>query len=84
MRVLEAGEQVVERPGQLDLDLPALPAVAEVGAADPLDAPAVERRGKARLELVEGACDLGRVDRTGVEVAGVDVVELRSCEEEAE
>src|SRR5437763_1229767 len=84
VRVLEAGEQIVERLRQLDLDLPALAAVAEVGAADPLHTPAVERRREARLELVEDARDLGRVERTSVEVAGVDVVELRSREEQPE
>src|SRR5207247_6884473 len=48
--VLEAVEHVRERPRELDLDLPALPAVAKVGASDPLGA--FERGRQPGLELV--------------------------------
>ena len=91
MLVLEALAQAfeqrpVDRAGrQLDLDLPALAAVAEVGGAQPRRLVAAgERTHEHRLHLVEEGRDAAGIDRVDVEVTGANLVELGPREEEAD
>ena len=69
--------------GQLDLDLPALPAVAELGGAHPVGLGAAgERPHQHRLQLVEARGDRRRVDGVDVEMARADLVELGPREQQ--
>src|SRR5439155_3547727 len=78
--VLERGDHGVQVGGvvDVDLDLPRLPAVAELGRADELDAV------QPLLQLVEDDVELGSGDRTRVEVARPHFVELRPRVEQPE